>query len=107
MTCFCLIIRFFSVFTFFFVSRVFFYFSLSKAASWSGYTHFHSRKLEFLSNLVWDNSPYYYGAYQLISLLYLPKSATTILYHSYLALSFSSVESWSTWCDKTMAFLSL
>ena len=40
-----------------------------------------------------------FGAYQLISLLNLPNSATAILYHSSLALSFSSLQSLSTWCD--------
>ena len=71
-------------FTFFFVSRVFLYFSLSKAASCSRYTHYHSSKLEFLPNLGSEDSPHYYGAYQLISLLHLPNSATNILYHSSL-----------------------
>ena len=94
-------------FTFFFVSRVFLYFSLSKAASCSRYTHCHSSKLEFLSNLGSENNPHYYGAYHLISLLNLPNSVTNILYHSSLAWSFSSVQSWSTWCDKTMVSLSL
>ena len=68
-------------FTFLFVSRVLLYFWLSKAASRSRYTHCHSSKLEFLSNLGSKNSPHYYGAYQLISLLNLPNSATNILYH--------------------------
>ena len=46
------IFRLFPVFfTLFFVSRVFLYFPLSKPASCSRYTHFHSRKLEFLSKL--------------------------------------------------------
>ena len=107
MICFCLIIRFSVFFTFLFVSNVLLYFSLSKAASWSRYTHCHSSKLDFLSNLGSENSPHYYGAYQLISLLNLPNSATNILYHSSLARSFLSVQSWSTWCDKTMIFLSL
>ena len=107
MICFCLIIRFSVFFTFLFVSNVLLYFSLSKAASWSRYTHCHSSKLDFLSNLGSENSPHYYGAYQLISLLNLPNSASNILYHSSLAQSFSSVQSWSTWCDKTMVFLSL
>ena len=40
-----------------------------------------------------------FGAYQHISLLNLPNSATAILYHSSLALSFSSLQSLSTWCD--------
>ena len=96
------------MFSLFFVSRVFLYFSLTKTASYFRYTHCHSNKLEFFSNLGSDNSsPHYYEAYQLISLLNLPNSSTTILYHSSLALSFPSVQSWSTWCDKTMAFLSL
>ena len=94
-------------FTLFFVSGVFLYFSLSKAASCFRYTHFHSSKLEFLYILGSENSPHYYGAYHLKSLLNLPNSATNILYHSSLARSFSSVQSWSTWCDKTMVFLSL
>ena len=50
---------------------------------------------------------HYYGTYRLISLLNLPNSATTILYHSSLPLSFSPVKWWSTWCHNTMAFLSL
>ena len=62
-------------FTFLFVSNVLLYFSLSKAASWSRCTHCHSSKLDFLSNLGSENSPHYYGAYQLISLLNLPNSA--------------------------------
>ena len=107
MICFCLIIRFSVFFTFLFVSNVLLYFSLSKAASWSRYTHCHSSKLDFLSNLGSENSPDYYGAYQLISLLNLPNSATTILYHSSLALKFPFVQLWSTWCDNTMALLSL
>ena len=72
-------------FTFVFVSHVFLYFSLSKTASCSKYTHRHSSKLEFLSNLGSENSPHYYGAYGFISLLNLPNSATNILYHSSLA----------------------
>ena len=96
------------MFSLFFVSHVFLYFSLSKAASYFRYTHCHSNKLELFSNLVSDNSsPHYYGAYQLISLLNLPNSSTTILYDSSLALRFPSVQSWRTWCNKTMAFLSL
>ena len=75
-------------FTFFFISRVFLYFSLSKTASCSWYTHCHSSKLEFFSNLGLENSPHYYGAYHLISLLNLPNSATSILYHSSLVRSF-------------------
>ena len=108
MICCCLVIRF-SVFSSVFLLSVLFLecFSLSKAASCSRYTHFHSSRLEFHSNLGSENSPDYYGAYQLISLLNLPNSATNILYHSSLAQSFSSVQSWSTWCDKTMVFLSL
>ena len=86
-------------FTFFFVSCVFLYFSLSKAASCSRYTHFHSSKLEFVSNLGSENSAHYYGAYQLISLLNLPNSATNILYHS-LARSFSSaILEYMLWLD--------
>ena len=83
------------------------YSSLSKVASCSRYTHFHFSKLDILSNLGSKNSPHYYGPYQLISLLNLPNSASNILYYSSLAQSFSSVQSWSTWCDKTMVFLSL
>ena len=56
-------------FTFFFVSRVFLYFSLSKAASCYRYTHCYSSKLEFLSNLGSENNPHYYGAYQLVNCL--------------------------------------
>ena len=94
-------------FTFLFVSRVLLYFSLSKAASCSRYTHCHSSRFEILSNLDSEDSPHYYGAYQLISLLNLPNSATNILYHSSLARIFSSVQSWSTSCDKTMVFFKL
>ena len=72
--------------------RAFSYFPLRKAASWSKYTYFHSRKLEFLSNLGSENSPSLFWVYQLISLLNLTNPATTILYHSSLAVSFSSVQ---------------
>ena len=92
---FCLIIRlagFSSVFYFVFCSPcAFLCFPLRKAASCSKYTYFHSRKLESLSNLGSDNSPSLFWAYQLISLLNLTNPATTILYHSSLAISFSSV----------------
>ena len=92
------------LFTFFFVSRVFLHFSFSKATSCSRYIQCHSRKLEFLSNLGLENSPYHCRAYQLISLLNFLNSATNILYNLSLTRSFSSVQSWSTWCDKTMVF---
>ena len=68
-------------FTFLFVSRVLLYFSLSKAASCARYTRCHSSKADFLFNLGSENSPHYYGAYQLSSLLSLPNSASNILYH--------------------------
>ena len=107
MICFCLIQVFSSVFYFGFCFPCVLYFSLSKATSCSIYTHCHSSKLEVLSNLGSDNSLHYYGAYQLISLLNLPNSATTVLYCSSHALSFSSEQSCSTWYHKTMGFLSL
>ena len=80
--------------------RAFLYFPLRKAASCSKYTYCHSRKLEFLSNLGSDNSPSLFWAYQLISLLNLTNPASTIFYHSFLAISFHL-------CDNNMAFLSL
>ena len=64
-------------------------------------------KLDFFSNLGSENSPHYYGAYHFISLLNLLNSASNILYHLSLAQIFSSVQSWSTCCDKTMVFSSL
>ena len=72
------ICRFFPVFfTLFFVSHVLFY-------------NFHLGKL-LTSNLGLDNSPLLFWAYRLISLLNLTNPAITILYHSSLAISFSSV----------------
>ena len=50
---------------------------------------------------------HHYGAYQLLSFLNIPNPATTTFYHSSLALGFSSMQSWSTWCDNTMTFLNL
>ena len=80
-------------------------FSLSKAASCSRYTHCHSRKLLviYCQSIVL----HYYRAYQIISLLNLPNFPTTILYHSSFVISFSTVQSWSTWCESTMIFLCL
>ena len=93
---FCLINRFSTfckVFLFPIISL--FFFQLGKqAASISRYTHCYSDKLEFLSTLSSSNSPSLFGAYQIISLLYFPNSATTILYHSSLALRFSSALWW-------------
>ena len=50
---------------------------------------------------------HYYGAYQIISLLNLSNPTISTFFHSSFALSFSSVQPWSTWYDNTMAFLSL
>ena len=69
----------------------FWYFPLRKAASCSKYTFCRYRKLEFLSNLGSENSPLFFWANQLISLLNWTNPATTILYHSSLAVSFSSM----------------
>ena len=88
MICFCLIQVFSSVFYFVFCFPCILYFLLSKAASCSIYTHCHFSKLEVLSNLGLDNSLHYYGAYQLISLLNLLNSETSILYRSSHALGF-------------------
>ena len=85
------ICRFFPMFLYCFCSpRAFLYFPLRKATSCSKYTYCHSCKLEFLSNLGSDNMPLLFWAYQLISLLNLTDLATTILYHSSLAISFIS-----------------
>ena len=93
---FCLIIRFSVFFPMFltlrFVSCVLFHIlSRRKAAFSSKHTHCHSCIHELLSTWGLGNSPLFFGAYQLISLLNLSNSATTILYHSSVALNFPSV----------------
>ena len=84
------IFRVFSVdFTLFFVSHILF--PPEKTASCSRYTHCHSHKLEFLSNLCSGNSHPLFLILSTIGLLNLLNSATTVLYHSSLALSLTSV----------------
>ena len=96
-------------FTLFFVSRAFFFciFYLAKLLLALDTHIVIPVNLSFFLINVRTIVLYYFGAYQLISLLNVPNSATTILYHSSLALGFSSAQSWSTCCDNTTAFLSL
>ena len=86
------ICRFFQVFLFYFwFPTCFSYFPLRKAASCSKYTYCHFCELEFLSNLCSGSSPSLFWIYQLNSLLNLTNPATTILHHSSLAISYSSL----------------
>ena len=87
------ICRFFPMFFYlvFCSPHAFLYFPFRKAASCSKYIYCHSHQLEFLSNLGSDNIPSLFWAYELISLLNLTNPTTTILYHSFLAISCSSV----------------
>ena len=91
-------------FTFFFVCHVLFtfsYFPLRKARSCSKYTHFHSRKLEFLSNLGTNNSLSFFWSlltYWLAQFTQLRKPLFCIIHP--LRQVFHP-------CDNSMAFLSL
>ena len=80
--------------------RAFLYFPLRKAASCSKKTYYHSRKLEFLSNLGSKNSPSLLWAYQLTSLLNWTNLQPLFCIIHPLRYGFHP------W-DNTMAFLSL
>ena len=84
------ICRFFPMFLTFFVNHVLFYiFHLGKLLLTPNTLIVIPVNLNFF--LISDNSPLLFWAYQFISLLNLTNPATTILYHSSLAISFSSV----------------